>query len=295
MKILLLGAGGQLGHELVPLLSKRGELLAPSREQVDYAGRLAELPSLLAAASPDLIVNCIAYNEVDKAESEPEVALRVNSEAVAVLGEYARKQRAALVHYSTDFVFDGAASEPYVETDATSPLSAYGRSKRAGEEALSAMDAPALVLRTAWVYSLRRKSFVKAIYDAARTREELKVVSDEAGNPTWARDLARVTDVIVERMGKDPANFGVEHRGVYHAAGKGHCTRYELASAIVEADPKRAEHKVQRVLPIAASTLNLAAKRPPYGALDCTRLESRFGVSFLPWQQALSSALRSPA
>jgi dTDP-4-dehydrorhamnose reductase len=294
MKILLLGARGQLGHELAPLLSRRGELVAPSREQVDYAEKFAELPAYLAATRPALIVNCIAYNEVDKAEAEPEAALRVNRDAVSVLGDYARKERAGLVHFSTDFVFDGKAERPYVETDATNPLSAYGRSKLAGEEVLEAASAPAIVLRTAWVYSLRRKSFVSAIYNAARQREELTVVSDQVGNPTSARDLARVTDEVVGRMSGDPGNFAAEHRGVYHAAGKGHCNRYELARAIVEGDPRRAEQKVKRVLPVSSDQFKLPAARPAYAPLDCTKLERRFGVDFAAWQEALGSELRTP-
>jgi dTDP-4-dehydrorhamnose reductase len=190
-------------------------------------------------------------------------------------------------------VFDGKATAPYVETDATSPLSAYGRSKLAGEKALAEMQAPALVLRTAWLYSLRRKSFVSQVLKLAREREELSVVTDQVGNPTWCRDLARVTAGILERLEPDPHAFALEHRGIYHAAGKGHCSRYELARAIIEGDPRRHEHAVKRVLPVTADKFPAPAARPAFAPLDGTKLEQRFGVAFKPWQQALDGALRS--
>ena len=190
MKILLFGAGGQLGHELASLLPLKGEVEAVGRDRIDMADP-AELRGLLVRSRPKIIVNAIAYNQVDLAEAEPEAALRVNAEAVATLGEYARREGAALIHYSTDFVFDGKKGAPYVETDPTNPLSAYGRSKLAGERALMEMQAPALVLRTAWVYSLRRKSFVSMMLKLAREKKEMKIVEDQVGSPTWCRDLAR--------------------------------------------------------------------------------------------------------
>jgi dTDP-4-dehydrorhamnose reductase len=247
------------------------------------------LKAALERIGPRLVVNGTAYNEVDKAESDVEGAQRLNAEAVGIMGDYAAARGAALIHYSTDFVFDGRTATPYVETDAPNPLSAYGRSKLAGEKAVA--GAPAIVLRTAWVYSLRRKSFVSAILKLARERDELSVVSDQVGNPTWCRDLARATARIVDRLSADPHALAHEHRGVYHAAGLGHCSRYELATAVLELDPGKEQHRAKRVLPVTADEFPAPAARPAYAPLDCGKLEQRFGVSLLPWKDALREAL----
>jgi dTDP-4-dehydrorhamnose reductase len=290
MKILLLGAGGQVGHELVPLLAARGEMVALSRSELDLAD-LDRVRDALSRSSPALIVNAVAYNEVDQAESEQVSAFRINAEAVAVLGEYAKAAGAALIHYSTDFVFDGEKGTPYVETDQPNPLSVYGRSKLAGELALAEMGAPALVLRTAWVYSLRRRSFVSMVLKLARERKELSLVTDQVGSPTYAKDLARATASIVDRLGEDPGNLAAEMRGVYHAAGGGACTRAELGCATLELDPKRSEHTVERITYVTADAFPAKASRPRYAALDCEALQKHFGVSLPPWRESLREAL----
>ncbi len=291
MKILLLGATGQLGHELTPLLSRHGDLIALSHADLDVSD-LAALGARLSKERPVIIVNATAYNEVDRAESEPQAALRLNAEVVAVLGAYAKRKNGALIHYSTDFVFDGKKKTPYRENDAPNPLSSYGRSKLAGERALEELAAPALVLRTAWVYSTRRKSFVSAILKLAREKKELKVVTDQVGSPTFCRDLARATDAIIERLGDRPGEAAAAARGVYHAAGEGACSRYELARAVLELDPKRSEHTVTSIEPVTADAFPAPAVRPAYTPLDCERLSHVFGVALAPWQEALAEALR---
>ena len=266
--------------------------MAPTREDVDVAD-LDSVRALLDRVRPKLVVNATAYNEVDRAESEPDQALRVNAELVGLLGEHARREQGALIHYSTDFVFDGRKGAPYVETDEPSPLSAYGRSKLAGERALAQMDAPALVLRTAWVYSLRRKSFVSMILKMARERKELRVVTDQVGSPTWCRDLARATVALVEKLGADPGAVAMDARGIYHAGGAGACSRFELARAVLELDPKRSEHVVERLEPVTADAFPAPAARPACAPLDCGKLVARFGVSLLPWKDALAEALQA--
>jgi dTDP-4-dehydrorhamnose reductase len=294
MKILLFGREGQVGWELRPLLERRGDVLAPSRAEADI-GDVEGLRRFLLRERPRIIVNATAYNEVDRAESEPDAALRINRDAVAVLGEHGKHHGAALIHYSTDFVFDGLKGAPYVETDPTNPLSAYGRSKRAGEEALLGLEAPALVLRTAWVYSTRRKSFVSAILKLARERKELKVVSDQTGNPTFCRDLAEATARLFDALGKDPVGAAAEYRGIYHAAGRGACSRYELAQAILELDPKRPEHVAERIEPVTSDAFPAPARRPSFAPLDCGKLERRFGITLPPWRDALARALTARA
>ncbi|MEO7097246.1 MAG: NAD(P)-dependent oxidoreductase, partial [Polyangiales bacterium] len=203
MKLLLLGADGQVGFELAPMLEALGEVVTTTRASVDL-GDHASLRSAIASHRPDVVINAVAWTDVDGAERDPAGADRINHEAVAVLGDEARARKFALLHYSTDFVFDGEATRPYREDDATNPLSAYGRSKLAGERALLDGEAPAIVLRTAWVYSLRRKSFVTAILRAAHEREVLRVVDDQHGSPTFAHDLAHATVEVVRRLGADP-------------------------------------------------------------------------------------------
>lgn len=284
MKILVLGAEGQVGYELARRL--RGDVALATRAQADLAD-LSGLERYVDQVGPDVIVNAAAYNAVDRAESEPEMATRINGEAVGLLGDIAKRRGAALVHYSTDFVFDGTKNAPYVETDEPNPLSAYGRSKLAGERALSASDAPALVLRTAWVYSLRRKSFVSVMLKLAREHETLRVVSDQVGSPTAASDLAEVTRRLIEKLGPSPGARAREHRGIYHAAGGGSCSRYELACAAIELDPHKEDHRVRRIEPAESAEFPAPAARPVFAPLDCSKLAERLGVTLLPWRDAL--------
>lgn len=277
----------------MPLLKTRAEVIPLTHQDIDLRDAEA-LEQVLARTRPDLIVNAAAYNEVDKAESEPEVAFAVNAEAVGMLGAYAARERAALIHYSTDFVFDGTKGAPYVETDPPNPLSAYARSKLEGELMLSRIDAPAIVLRTAWVYSLRRKSFVSLMLKLAREKAELRIVTDQIGSPTFARDLARVTTRLVEQLGEQPYHRAKELAGVYHAAGGGACSRYELARAAIELDPKKAEHVVQRILEAKAADFPAPATRPSHAPLDCSKLRERTGLALMPWRDALKQAVENP-
>jgi dTDP-4-dehydrorhamnose reductase len=290
VKILLLGPDGQLGYELRPLLSALGEVCAISRTDLDIKD-VSGLRDVLGRERPRVIVNATAYNEVDKAETDSGTALAINRDAVLVMGEYAKREGAALVHYSTDFVFDGTKGAPYVETDRTNPLSAYGKSKLSGEQALEGIEAPAIVLRTAWVYSLRRKSFVSMVHRLAREKKELRIVRDQIGSPTFCRDLARVSAVLVARLGKDPGGKATECRGLYHAAGEGACSRYELATSVIELDPKRHEHVVEAVEPATTDAFPTPARRPGNAPLDCEKLAQVFNVRLLPWRLALAEAL----
>lgn len=290
MKILLLGPDGQLGYELRPLLAALGELRTLSRADLDLTD-LSALRDALAREKPRVIVNATAYNEVDRAESDVNGALTLNRDAVLTMGEYAKREGAALLHYSTDFVFDGTKGSPYVESDRPNPISSYGKSKLAGEQALTNINAPAIVLRTAWVYSLRRKSFVSMIHRLAREKTELRIVRDQIGSPTFCRDLARASAVIVARLGKEPGAKALERRGVYHAAGEGACSRYELAQAILELDPNRHEHVVERLEPATTDAFPAPARRPANAPLDCEKLAGTFGVRLLPWRVALAEAL----
>ena len=290
MKIFLLGADGQLGHELGGALGCCAEVVPATEADFDMTDPDA-LRRALASASPDVVVNAAAYTDVDGAERAPEAAMRVNADAVRVLGEEARRARQLLVHYSTDFVFDGRKATAYVEEDPPAPLGAYGRSKLRGEQALAELGAPAIVLRTAWLYSLRRKSFVSQMLKLARERTSLRVVADQVGSPTFCRDLAQATALLLHGLrGASAEAVGAAH-GVYHLAGDGACSRYELAKAAIELDPRRAEHQLRELEPIPSEAYPLPAARPKHAPLDCGKAQRRFGIRLPPWRESLARAL----
>ncbi len=291
MNVLVLGTGGQVGASLVGMLGCFAKVTPVPRTALDV-GDLDALRGVLRAAQPHVVVNASAYTEVDAAERDEPRATLVNGDAVGVMGEECQRMRAGLVHYSTDFVFDGGGSRPYREDDPVAPLGAYGRSKLAGERALTDSGAPAVVLRTAWVYTRWRKSFVSAMLRLAREREVLRVVSDQVGNPTFANDLACATAQLLYGMRSDPFAALAEARGIYHVAGAGQATRFELAVAALELDPRSQEHKVRKIEPIATSEYPLPAERPAYAPLDCTKFQARFGLALPGWKEALTRALR---
>ena len=290
MRVLLLGADGQLGHELRGSLGCFCDLAPATRADIDLSDThgLAELVSRVA---PALIVNAAAYTKVDEAEDDIEQAERINLRAVAALGRIAQRQHLGLIHISTDFVFDGRCTRPYREDDSPAPLNAYGHSKLAGEQALQDLDAPAIVLRTAWVYSLRRKSFVSSILKLAAEREHLRVVADQIGNPTFCRDLAQAIALLVFRLGPTPFEALQAARGIYHLAGSSEASRYELATEALAVHPNRSALAVRRIEPIASKELAQRALRPLRTVLDCSKIEARFGLRLPHWRGALRRAL----
>ncbi|MFI5300951.1 MAG: dTDP-4-dehydrorhamnose reductase [Polyangiales bacterium] len=297
VRALVLGAGGQLGVDVVAALETFAEVDARDRRAVD----LADVDSVTRAfdsARYDVVVNAGAHTDVDGAERDSTLAFKVNRDAVAQLGALCRDRRIALVHVSTDFVFDGALGRAYRPEDAPNPLGVYGQSKLEGEQALAAIDAPAIVLRTAWVWSLRRKSFVTTMLRLFREREEVKVVDDQVGNPTLARDLATAIATMLARAGRsgeDVHGWAREHRGVHHLAGEGEVSRFDFARAIAGLDPRRAEHAVKRITPISSGEMSLPAKRPTFAPLDCTETFARLGVKLPAWRGALERALADRA
>lgn len=280
-----------MGHELGGTLASFAEVITSSRAETSLdADRVRDL---IESTKPDVIVNAAAYTDVDGAEREPEVAHAVNARLVGALGEEAKRTRAALVHISTDFVFDGEKSAPYVEDDAPAPLGEYGRSKLAGERLLAEMDAPAVVFRTAWVYSLRRKSFVTTMLRLARERETLSVVTDQIGSPTFCRDLAEGIALILYGCRANVVDALREARGVYHLAGSGSVSRYDWTRAILELDPRASEHRVKELVRIEAAQFPLPARRPRATPLDTRKAFARWGVRLAPWRDALARALTS--
>ena len=283
MKILLTGSAGQLGRELKRSLASLGELIACDRSQLDLADPDA-LRTAVRDLAPTVIVNAAAYTAVDKAETETGLAEAINAAAPGILAEEARRLGARLIHYSTDYVFDGTKASPYRENDATAPLSAYGRSKRQGELAIAASGARYLVLRTSWVYGLHGANFMKTMLRLGRERDELRVVGDQVGAPTWTRHLADATALIL--AGHSTAE------GLYHLAASGETSWYGYAEAIfAEAQAIGLLEKSPKVNRITTAEYPLPASRPANSRLDCTRFTADFGLALPDWRTGLADCL----
>ena len=292
MKILLLGKNGQVGWELQRSLSVLGELVALDRSSTPQTGDLSDPDGLRAtvrALRPDLIVNAAAHTAVDKAESEPALAQQINAQAPSVLAQEAAQLGAWLVHYSTDYVFDGSGERPWQESDATGPLSVYGRSKLEGERAIQASGCRHLILRTSWVYAARGGNFAKTMLRLADERERLTVIDDQWGAPTSAELLADVTAHMVRSAMNRP-----ETAGLYHCAAAGETTwngyaRLVLAHAQSSGRPLKAGP--QQVDPVPTAGFPTPARRPHNSRLDCTRLQSTFNLKLPPWQAGVTRML----
>jgi dTDP-4-dehydrorhamnose reductase len=287
MKILLTGKTGQVGYELERSLQGLGEIIALDRSQMDLAD-LAKVRDVIRSVKPTLIINPAAYTAVDKAESEPNLAMRINGEAPAVIAEEAKKLGAAMIHYSTDYVFDGSKSAPYVETDTPCPINVYGRTKLAGEQAIQAVGVPHLILRTSWVYGMRGKNFLLTILRLAQERDELRIVADQHGAPTWCRTISDTTAHIVANIQGLPPTQAADvwraHSGIYHLSSQGDTTWHGFASAIM-AQPVVA--KKPRVTPIATQDYPTPAKRPAWSLLSCNKFNDAF-CQLPQWEQALA-------
>jgi dTDP-4-dehydrorhamnose reductase len=279
--ILLLGATGQVGHELRRTLAPLGTVRAPGRDEADLAAP-DTLRRAVAAVDPALIVNAAAYTDVDGAEDEPERAATLNAEAPRVLAEAAEAADAWLVHYSTDYVFDGEKRTPYTEDDPPGPINVYGRTKWEGEQALRKVGGRFVVLRTSWVYSNRRSNFVRTMLQLADEHDTLTVVDDQTGVPTWAGWIAEATATIAEQLlaSSDPASL----RGLYHLTGTGQTSWYGFARAIF-AQFDRTDVTVE---PVPSTEYPTPAPRPTYTALDSTRARTTFDLTLPTWAVQLA-------
>ena len=288
--ILVTGASGQVGGELVKLLAPLGEVMAPASAELNLADP-ASIRKVIRAVNPRWIVNAAAYTAVDKAETERDAAFAINGAAPGVIGEEARKIGAAVLHYSTDYVFSGEGEKPWVETDATGPLGVYGASKLAGEQALAASGAAYLIFRTSWVYGATGKNFLLTVLRVARERPQMKIVDDQYGAPTWARELARMAATVLVQAPDAEAAKAFE--GTYHAAAAGVTTWFEFGElALKLRQSTEPETKFADLIAIPSSEYPTPVTRPANSRLDCTKLKNTFGFEFLPWRQALGDVLR---
>jgi dTDP-4-dehydrorhamnose reductase len=290
MKIVLIGKNGQLGREFQLTLPRLGEVISLGREELDVSN-LQTVSNILISLKPNLIINASAYTEVDLAEKEVDTALKINATAPGVMAEAARKVGAVLIHYSTDYVFNGKKNSPYTESDPTNPLNVYGNSKLAGEENVKQAGGAYLILRTSWIYSLRGHSFVNKVLKWAHKNKSLKIVSDQIGSPTWAKALAEITNMAIAASKANLLDIVQERRGIYHLAGSGYTSRYEWAKQILANDPNRTEQLVQSIEPVSSEEFPTPALRPLFTALNCAKFEESFGLRLPNWDESLQLAL----
>lgn len=288
MKILLTGATGQVGRVLAGALQPVGEVMTPGRADMDLANP-DQLRRVIRTARPHLIVNCAAYTAVDQAEREPELAYRINAVAPAVIAEEAKSLNAALVHFSTDYVFDGRKAGPYLESDAPHPVNVYGASKLAGESAIAASGVNHLIVRCSWIYGMHGNNFLSAILRLANTKRPLRVVDDQYGAPTWSGSVAAAAALMIARAAAADASWWSQYGGIYHMCSRGRTSWHAFAQAILHhaglATP---------VLPVSSAEYGAAAQRPANSAMSVDKLRSRF-CDMPDWQQGLAQCFDSQA
>ncbi len=297
--ILLLGAHGQVGGETLPLLQKLGEVVSPGRAELDLTDASA-VRAAVRGLNPRWIVNAAAYTAVDKAESESRTAYALNGDAPGILGEEAARLGSAVIHFSTDYVFSGEGYRPWREDDASGPLSVYGASKLAGEKALAESGAAHFIFRTSWVFGTRGENFLLRILQLAQEREELKIVDDQVGSPTWSRTLARLVDHTIRRAegqtkldgrGLDEAVRPIG--GLYHSSSRGETTWFGFAREFVDiARAAIPEKTLARLVAIPSSAYPTVAVRPKNSRLNCEKLESGLGFKMPDWQFATRDVMR---
>lgn len=290
-RILLLGKNGQVGWELQRTLDPLGEVTALGYPAIDLA-QPALIRNIVREIKPGLIVNAAAYTAVDKAEEEHDLALKVNGIAPGVLAEEAKRIGAGLIHFSTDYVYDGSKNTPYTEEDLPNPLNVYGKTKLAGDLAISETEVPHLIIRTSWVYGLRGNNFLLTILKMLREKEEIAIINDQIGTPTSSRMIAEVTAQVIGRNVKDEHHFIGSKSGIYNLTGLGSASWYCFAKEIKKLDKRKSEHRCKQVKPIISSELVRCARRPAYSELDKTKLIEAFYIPLPHWRTELQRVMQ---
>ncbi len=308
LKILLTGKNGQIGHQLSRLLPQLGEVVAVDLEELDLL-KPEEIRRAIRSVRPNLIVNAAAYTAVDQAETDRTAALAVNAEAPAVMAEEARKIGAALAHFSTDYVYDGSKCVPYEEDDPPNPLSHYGKTKLAGDLAVQNSGVPHLIIRTAWVYGMLGKNFLLTILRLATQSEEIRIVKDQIGAPTWSREIAAATTRILKQVSgsESPITSLSNLSGIYHLTAGGATNWSEFAQAILDLAGQASARAswftaatesrpiiARRIIPITTAEYPTAARRPAYSVLSNSRCRRTFGFALPDWKAQLQSVITQP-
>lgn len=283
LRILLTGSNGQVGWELRRSMASLGDLAAMDRHSFDLTNP-EQVRTVIRTVRPHVIVNAAAYTAVDRAEAEPDLAMQINATAPAIMAEEAKSVGAMLVHYSTDYVFDGTKCQPYVEEDPSSPLNVYGQSKLAGEKAIQTVGGRFLIFRTSWVYGARGNNFLLTILRRARSHHELRIVDDQFGAPTWSRTIAETTTAVLRQaMTGDPS----PQSGLFHLTADGVTTWYGFAQRALDR-----LNLTTAVTPIMTAEYPVRAQRPPYSVLSTGKLRSRFQLTLPAWEASLEEVIR---
>jgi dTDP-4-dehydrorhamnose reductase len=299
LKIVIVGRNGQLAWEANRQFQGLGEIICVGRPELDLMD-IEKVRAEIRRIKPSVLVNAAAYTAVDQAESEPEAAMKINSEAPAAMAEEAKRLSALFITYSTDYVFDGKKASPYDEADPTAPLNVYGASKLSGERSVESVGGSYLIFRTSWVYGARGKNFLKTILKLAAERPELKIVDDQIGAATWSRDLADATRKIIEQLREQSASQRLpvgealgDRRGIYHMTAPGSVSWCGFAAAIIEEMGKRNSSKgnLAKVEPITTREYPAPAARPQNSRLCNQKLEKAFGVTLPPWRASLGRVM----
>ncbi len=290
MTILILGKNGQLSYELHHTVAPLGRVVALGSAELDLSqiknGQSTHIEKVLEDLRPQIILNAAAYTAVDKAEQEPDLAETINTQAPRLLATFARKHGALLVHYSTDYVFNGTAKKPYTEEDATNPLGVYGKTKEAGEQAIRTSGCRYLIFRTCWLYANRGKNFYLTMRRLAASRPEIRVVNDQIGCPTGARMVAQATALVLSQCLQKGLDASENLFGTYNMAADGSASWAEFAQAILDTMPA-AEKMCSTIIPIPSSDYPTPAKRPAYSVLSTEKLQKNFGIAMPTWQDNL--------
>jgi dTDP-4-dehydrorhamnose reductase len=283
-RILVLGSRGQVGYELRRTMAPLGDVVGLDYPQIDLSD-LSNAVNAVEESQADIVCNAVAHTQVDKAEDEPDVCRRLNAGLPQVLAEACKKRGALLVHYSTDYVYEGNGTHARTETEPTKPLSVYGLTKLEGDQAIANIDCEHLIFRLQWVYGARGNNFLRTMRKLFREREELKIVDDQVGSPTWSRAIAEATAQAVASQRK------AGQKGVYHMAGPGFVSWHGFATAIRDLDPVPDELVVKSLLPVPSSTYPTKAVRPLNSRLDCDKLQRDFGLRLPSWRTQLEQVL----
>jgi dTDP-4-dehydrorhamnose reductase len=298
--ILLTGGNGQVGGQLQRTLAALGNVVAPGRAELDLSS-MESIRSMMRTLRPQWVVNPAAYTAVDAAEKDEAAAFAINRDAPAIFAEEAKKIGAVMIHFSTDYVFDGTKTTPYAESDVAHPLGVYGASKLAGEQAVAASGTAHLILRTSWIYGATGKNFLLTILHLAREREELRIVADQHGAPTWSFDLAAMTAALIARINaqaaresRSVAEIVAAESGVYHACSAGETTWFGFAeTALRIAQAREPQQSFARLLPISTAEYPTTAQRPQNSRLDCTKLAQCFGLALPAWERSLAQVMEA--
>lgn len=290
MRILLLGKNGQLGYEAHRSLIYSGEVIALDYPDVDFS-KPEDVIKVVDEQKPELIYNAVAYTDVDRAESDYKKVMKVNCDTPGEIAAFCKSKNIKLIHISTDYIFDGKKNALYFENDVPNPINIYGKSKLEGEKAIIDSGCDFLIFRTSWVYSLRTGGFVNKVIDWAKEYEELKIVSDQIGNPTWARTLAFFSTFFIGGNSQILIDTIKNYKGVYHLAGGGFASRYQWARSIIDNLQNDSKLKVRQVIPAKTQDFPSPAQRPLFSALDCSKFEKTFEIKIPMWDLLLRLAM----